>query len=93
MADNPSTTNPSVLLVQRLRDIGAVSANWLAVPENKVRKTCREAADEIERLREALRRVHQISQCDVTKTRGDLCDDLDAIFGISRAALTKPEGE
>lgn len=47
---SPTTEGEGGDMIKRLREIGAISANWSAVPEAKVRKACREAADAIERL-------------------------------------------
>jgi len=41
-------------VAKRLREIGAISANWAMTDEAEIRRTCRKAADTIERQIKAL---------------------------------------
>jgi hypothetical protein len=88
MAENPSTTNPSALLVQRLRD----AANGLCGIDNERGDygLCDTAADEIERLREALRNIERVK---AHPDKAVLLMTIAAVREVARAALTKPEGE
>ncbi len=72
---------------KRLREIGAISANWAMTDEAEIRRTCRKAADTIERQTERVKALEQALEWIVE----DGCSDARAV-ACARAALQGTAG-